>query len=325
MTRRLKQYLCYVLILIGAGMSGCATPPKPAPIESALHYIPQYGDQQIDRHAPIFWVEEPEIDFNRIGTVRATAPDNVFVDPDSPTLYAEQRQFATEKGTYTNLIYRVHFQKIPSTFSPYYLGAGKNIGLFVIVTLGEKWQPLLYTTVHTCGCYLSFTPTSLLAKQAFPEGWSRERQSVYGESLPSYLDYAGADPQQQKIQIRIRPGTHRVMDLWLNAADTTPAPTVTIPLKPLAALEQLPIETGRTTSFYETSGSRTGHVKGSYKFRERLFMSWWALDWNVGQDKKLGSSKDEPPIFNTSLKPWAWDASDMRDFATFLHYWGWDL
>jgi hypothetical protein len=323
MNRWLKLNLYAILIV--AGLSACATLPMTVATESTLHYYPADNSELLGRHAPSFVVEESEIDSNRIGTVRATSPDAVFVDADAPTLYAEQRQFTTAKGSYTNLIYRVHFQEVPSTFSPYYLGAGKNVGLFVIVTLGREDQPLLYTTVNSCGCYLAFTPTSLLSEQSLPEGWSRERQSIYGESLPAFLDYAGADPQQQRIQIRIRPGTHRVMDLWLAAADATSTPAVKTPIKPLSDLEQLPTGGDQTTSFYETAGIRTGHVKGSYKFRERLFMSWWALDWNVGQDKKLGRDKTEPPIFNTSLKPWRWEASDMRDFASFLDYWGWRL
>jgi hypothetical protein len=96
-------------------------------------------------------------------------------------------------------------------------------------------------------------------------------------------------------------------------------------LLPLEALEQLDLGNGATTSFYETAGDRRGYVKESYKPRERLFMSWWALDWRVGEDKKLGRDKDDGIEFYTSLKPWARSASDMRDFAAFLKYWGWRL
>ncbi|MCL7489588.1 MAG: hypothetical protein M8357_15585 [Desulfobulbaceae bacterium] len=39
--------------------------------------------------------------------------------------------------------------------------------------------------------------------------------------------------------------------------------------------------------------------------RERLLISWWAFDWNIGEGKKLSADKKEPPVFFTSLKPWA--------------------
>ena len=325
MTRLFKLCIYSVLVLIGAGLSACATPPGPIQTESALHYLPEQNDQLLSRYAPFFVTEESGIDSNRIGTVRATSHDTIFIDPESPALYVEQREFTTDKGHYTNLIYRVHFQEVPSTFSPYYLGAGKNVGLLILVTLDEDLRPLLYTTVNSCGCYLSITPTSFLSEQAFPDDWSLERQSIYGESLPSILNFADTQTDQQRMHVRIRPGTHRVMDLWLETAAAAPVQSAITPLHPMEVLQRLPLEGNRVTSFYETSGYRTGHVKGSYKFRERLFMSWWALDWNVGQDKQLGKNKNEGPTFNTSLKPWAWDASDMRDFAAFLRYWGWKL
>lgn len=54
-------------------------------------------------------------------------------------------------------------------------------------------------------------------------------------------------------------------------------------------------------------------------------MSWWALDWRVGEDKKFGRHTSDGPVFYTSLRPWDRKRSDMRDFAGFLAYWGWRL
>ena len=103
---------------------------------------------------------------------------------------------------------------------------------------------------------------------------------------------------------------------------------VSSPIKtlPLTSLEKLPLNGSKqNTSFYETSGQRIGYVKGSYKLLERLLISWWAFDWKIGEDKKLNADKNEPPIFFTSLKPWARNISDLRDFPEFLTYWGWQL
>ena len=52
-------------------------------------------------------------------------------------------------------------------------------------------------------------------------------------------------------------------------------------------------------------------------------MSWWALDWRIGEDKKLGKNEDDGIRFYTSLKPWSRRASDLRNFKTFLRYWEW--
>ncbi len=51
-------------------------------------------------------------------------------------------------------------------------------------------------------------------------------------------------------------------------------------------------------------------------------MSWWAFDWRVGEDKKLGMDKSDGILFYTSLKPWAREQSDIRDFPSFLKFWG---
>lgn len=314
------------LLMMGLwALTGCLAAPRPAPMGPARHYVPPSGEGLPARLAPAFWVEEAEDAYNRPGTVRATTPETVFIDPDKASLYVEKRTFSTSRGDYLNLLYRVHFREIPYVSSPYFLGAGKNIGLFVIVTLDVRGAPLLVTTVHTCGCYLAFIPTSNLPESERPDGWGTGRQSVYGESLPTLLDYGGANPDQRRIQIRLRPGNHRVMDVWLASVAEQDPSTVPLVLRPLDHLKRLPMESGGTTSFYVSSGPRAGHVKGSFKPRERLWMSWWTFAWDIGQDKYLGKDIADGPVFFTSLLPWARAASDLRDFASFLRYWGWQL
>lgn len=324
--RRIFKVSRYSLLLfVLVVLSACAVSPRPDLTESTLYYLPEQGARQDSRFAPVFLVDEYLEDYNRIGVVRATSEGEPYIDPELPVIYSEQRHFSTDKSDYTNLVYRVHFQEVPDGFSPYFIGAGKNVGLLLVVTLGEEGRPLLYTLVHTCGCYLAIIPTNYLEKEAWPEGWSAERQEIYGESLPSSLDFGDESFDQKRLHVRIRPGDHRVMDVWLAQPDATVQPSTTVFLQSVDELKRLPVGEEQFTSFYEESGSRAGHVKGSYKPRERLWMSWWAFAWNIGQDKYLGKDKQDGPVFYTSLKPWARDDSDMRDFAQFLSYWGWRL
>jgi len=314
------------LILLGACASG---PGVPVPGSPAV-YTAENDQTLLARYAPVFLVENSQKPYNRIGTPRAVIREDgreeLYIDPARATFYARKQTFTTAKGIYTNLIYRVHFAKITGGYTPYYLGAGRNIGLLVVVTLDLLNQPLLYTTVHTCGCYLAFVPTSRLAAEALPRGWNKVQQSVYGESLPGFLDFQKLAAEHSRAVIVLRDGNHRVKDIRLvEPRDLSAAPLKTADLQPLAALEALPLKNGRTTSFYETAGDRQGYVKGSYKVRERWLMSWWAFDWRVGEDKLFSTDKSAGINFYTSLKPWARDASDMRDFAAFLDYWGWNL
>ena len=165
-------------------------------------------------------------------------------------------------------------------------------------------------------------PTSFLDADAWPAGWQKSHQAVYGERLPGFLDLAGGSPEDSRPVIVLRDGTHRVKDIrWGNTGASGHG--VQAELQPMDALDRLALGDGTTTSFYETSGGRKGYVKESYKPRERILMGWWALDLRVGEDKKLGRNMNDGIQFYTSLKPWARSASDMRDFAAFLKYWGW--
>ncbi|BCS96724.1 hypothetical protein DSLASN_23560 [Desulfoluna limicola] len=311
-------------------LASCTTLPKHPQEDNRVAFTVRGGETLLSRHAPVFVIENPGASHNLIGTPGATLTpgdkETIYTDPSRATVYAEERPFTTPKGSYTNLIYRVHFENIPGGFMPYYLGKGKNVGLLVVVTLNSGHEPMLYTTVHTCGCYLAFVPTSYLPEDSFPDGWKRGRQAVHSENLPGYLTHNASSPNQGKTMVLLRNDTHRVKDIWRVDTDSLPDyRRIHAEVLPLSSLESLPLERGGTTSFYETSGPRTGYVKGSQKSRERLFMSWWAFDWRIGEDKKLGVTKEDGVQFYTSLKPWARDASDMRDFPAFLRHWGWNL
>lgn len=145
------------------------------------------------------------------------------------------------------------------------------------------------------------------------------------ENLPAMLDYGSDSQQGLRTAILMRSGSHRVKDVWLmDQKAQSGYPVAEARLQSLEALEALPAG-DQSISFYEESVRRKDYVKGSAKPWERLFMSWWALDWRIGEDKRLGLDKGDGLVFYTSLKPWAREASDLRDFAGFLRYWGWSL
>lgn len=320
-----------LVLLVFLLLSACTTlPPAHPPADQLLLYTLADEETLLSRYAPVFAIEDARKSYNRIGTPGAKlGPERreiIYIDPETPTVYAGEERFATRKGRYTNLIYRIHFEEVPGGFSPYYLTEGKNVGLLFIITLNNENEPVLYTSVHTCGCYLAFVPTSYTPADVLPKGWKKERQTVYSENLPGLLAYTSDAPEQDKVVFVIRGGTHRVRDIRLADKGILPDyKKITADLQPFDALEMLPLGRQRVTSFYETFGPRKGYVKGSYKARERLYMSWWALDWRIGEDKKLGRNTFDGVTFYTSLKPWAREASDLRDFVTFAEYWGWKL
>ncbi len=325
----MKKYNIVFIIFLLFFYSCTHAPLPQRPLMSDIEIVRLKNNRAlIERLAPVFLIENPHVALNRIGTPKAVLnaanEETVFVDSSQATIYTETRDFTTLRGAYKNLIYRIHFKEVPLKIQPFYLGAGKNVGLIVIITVNAKNQPLLYTTVNTCGCYIAFIPTSYLPKQSFPGDWEKQRQSVFSENLPGFLKYKAVN--KEKIMILLRHGSHRVKDIWIEEENKILNTNVIIAdHQPLTFLEHLVRNDGQTTSFYETAGHRAGYVKSSQKIWERLLMSWWAMDWKVGEDKKLGRNKQDGPVFYTDLKPWARDASDMRDFKIFLEYWEWKL
>ncbi len=296
--------------------------------ESSIAYSLYDETHLQNRFAPVFIVENGNKDYNRIGRPVASieeGKENVVIDPDVATYYLSTRSFTTEKGRFTNLIYRIHFQKIPFSIIPFHLGYGENVGLLSVVTLNSRNEAVLYSLLHTCGCYLAFIPTSNLPEADLPIGWKKGRQNVFLENLPSHLTFSqnGTD---ELLFVQMREEKHRVKNVWLAGLDELKGFKVIKPdLQPFSSLENLVSITGEHTSFFETSGPRKGYVKGSQKIWERLLISWWAFDWRVGEDKKLGRDTSDGNVFYTSIKPWAREESDLRDFPRFLKYWGWRL
>ena len=322
----------FLLLTVVQLVISCAPFSQVQEASDLLAYIPQTSEQSLlSRFHPIFLVEEKNYLFNRIGTPKAVRLNNgkerVYVDPEKPTVYVEKRYFNTTTASYMNLIYRIHFAETPFSLFPFQIGMGKNVGLIVIITLDSSEKPVLYTTVHTCGCYLAFIPTTHLHQKALPKSWPKEKQVVFSEVLPSMLELKDNQDRITSLMILLRTASHRVMDIWLEEKNALSCyETDYIQLKSLSSLEKLTLnESNGTTSLYESSVKQNGFVRNNSKPIERLLMSWWTFDWYIGEDKRLGYDKSEPPVFYTSLKPWARDASDMRDFATFLKYWGWNL
>ncbi len=322
-----------LLLLMAFSFAGCAHRDGTSPGISTALYSATNEDGSLEaRFAPAFMIRGFEDHQNRIGTPTATyntdGTERIHVDTGKPAVYWMRREFKTSKGSYINLIYRIHFPEVPLSLVPFYLTAGKNVGLLFIVTLDRQNRPLLFTTSGTCGCYAVIIPTNHLNEDAFPKTWDQDKSiDIYGETLPSLLDFHGVDIP--KLVVHIRPDVHRVMDLQVVNGTSKPGPdfqnTVKMPLLKMADLTKIPAGMGRTTSFYYDNWPYKGLVKDSFKPWESLFMSLISLDFFVGTDKIYGNGEVTGTRFYTSLKPWNREASDMWHFERFLRFNGWDL
>lgn len=331
-----SQKYCMLWLLVFLSpllLTSCVTLTRIKADDPAKLYFPAEEENLLARFAPLFVLQTYKKNYNRIGRPSARfvkkeiKQEEIFINPAEAAMFVEQRTFSTAEGSYTNLIYRIHFAEVPFSLIPFHVTAGKNSGLFVIVTLDSKNQPLLVTTVQTCGCYCLITPTSYLPRRAFPDRWEHTEKKLWGESLPAMIDYAGGSGEKRRLLVFLRDETHRVMQLQIMEQEEIIRSFYPLPirLEPMAALKTIPLEDGSVISFFEEGGWRNGYVKGSYKPWEMLLISWWALDLNVGCDKEYGDPLTSENRFYTSLRPWCRSESDMRNFAEFLHFWGWKL
>lgn len=320
----------WLALLLTQLITGCAhhatTPPPALQSRPLLVALAATDRPALTAQAPVFLLDNPETKYNRIGRVVASGSrDNatIAVDTGQPAIYAARRSFATARGLYTNLIYRIHFPKLPYSLIPFHLGAGNHVGLLVILTLNADQRVLLVTTANTCGCYAVSIPTAALPVAWYPEDWPKETIPVYGEQFPARLPELD---EQSTLLVSVRAEVHRIRDLQVVPKETiTPEATINAEMLPLDHLRALPLADGATTSFYYTNGSLAGHVKGAIKPWETLLLSLVSLDLFVGMDKEYGDTQASGNPFYTSLKPWNRSASDMNDFPAYLRFNGWQL
>ncbi len=317
----------FILLFAALLLPGCAGHSLPVAQQEHLVVAPTVSASPVlVARAPSFLLQGTQTPHNRIGRVEATrekGQEVVGINADIPVIYAGSQFFSTDKGTYTNLVYRVHFSATPFSLIPFYLGAGRNVGLLVILTLDKQSRPLLVTTVNTCGCYAVSIPTELLPSSFYPDHWPPAQISVYGELLPARIKSVQAN---EIIQVKVRADVHRVMDIRVIPRDSVHStPVRQAEVVGLETLKRLPVNDGSVTSLYYEHWPLAGHVKGALKPWESLSLSLVSLDFFVGMDKDFGDPRAGGSRFYTSLKPWNRSASDMNDFAAYLRFNGWKL
>jgi hypothetical protein len=89
--------------------------------------------------------------------------------------------------------------------------AGKLDGLVFRVTLAPDGSPVLYDTIHPCGCYHMFFPTPLARPKAAPE------PGIEWAFSPQSLPHIGPS---DRLVIRVAAGTHYIDQVSVERADS---------------------------------------------------------------------------------------------------------
>lgn len=155
----------------------------------------EVSDRLFRAFAPAFVVETAG-DYDRPG-VPGFTDDGVTVEPEA-VVYSRISHTRYQGQSLLQLNYLVWFSARPRTGAFDMLG-GRLDGVFWRVTLSQDGRPLLYESMHACGCYHMAFPTARLEARPAPEGFQepllvprrapegRGRMVLHLESRTHYL------------------------------------------------------------------------------------------------------------------------------------------
>lgn len=215
--------------------------PRPDPaLQAAL----------LRRHAPVLEVRQLG-GHDRPGRVVWDDDGLPTVKVDEPVVY--QRLAYTRLGGHTlvQLVYLAWFSERPRT-GPLDLLGGRLDGVIWRVTLDPQGQPLLYDSIHACGCYHLFFADQRLREKPAPES------GIEWVFSPAPLVRPGPG---ERVVLRLNAASHYLM------AVTTSGDSMGIPyaLEDEEALRSLPWPPGGSTarrSLYGPDGIVAGTQRG---------------------------------------------------------------
>lgn len=211
-------------------------------------------------HAPVFEIEQTG-EFDHPGALHwprgASAP---AVDPSDVVVYRMAAWTRYRGRVLLQLVYTIWFPERPPASSTDIL-AGKLDGVTWRVTLAPDGEPLVYDTMHPCGCYHMFFPTPRAQPVEAPEALLEWMFAPH--PLPSVAE-------GERPILRIATRTHYVERVTLArvAGDAT-----RYALRPYDELRSLPRpEGGRASAF-----GPDGLIAGTERAERWLF-------WPMGID-----------------------------------------
>ncbi len=215
--------------------------------------IPQLAP---DAALALAWTFAPDLvidvagDDDRPGTATITRDGVRDVDSEVPLAYVRLAYARVGGRVLPQVVYAFWFKARPLT-SPVDLLGGHLDGLVWRVTIGVDGRPLLFDSIHPCGCYHQFFPT--------PGADLRPLEPTLDETafVPQRLPVLEA---QSRIALRLESGTHYLQRIVIDAG--APPPASRYALVPDGRLSRLPRPDGGTASYFGPDGLVPGTERG---------------------------------------------------------------
>jgi len=203
--------------------------------------IPVFSRENLNaiyrRYAPV-WEIQFQGDDDRIGTPTWTGKDVLEVDTAQPMTYTLLSFTRFGKDILSQLNYIIWFPSRPKE-DAFDIYGGFLDGLNYRVTLDRNNEPLLYETMHNCGCYYKAYPTNRL----------QIREKIDYAEPPLILKAPDVNHLENRMTVSMESRTHYVQHLYPSSRDSQSASTV-YSLADYGRLQSLPYSTHANKSMF---------------------------------------------------------------------------
>jgi len=213
--------------------------------------IPQFSIADRERlfrtFAPIFEISTSG-QYDRFGPLTWGTGLTPEVDVARPTVYRRLAFTRYRDRVLVQLIYTIWFPERPHADSVDLL-AGKLDGLIFRVTLDSNGSPLVYDSIHPCGCYHMFFPTARAKVKPSPQ------PGIEWALVPATLPAVGPE---RRIVLQTSSGSHYLHGLRFD----TGSRGIAYGFAEEDELRALPTIDGTTRSAFGPDGIITGTERG---------------------------------------------------------------
>ena len=203
--------------------------------------IPVFSRENLNaifrRYAPV-WEIQYQGDDDRIGTPTWTGKDVLDVDTAQPVTYTLLSFTRFGKNILSQLNYIIWFPSRPKE-GAFDIYGGFLDGLNYRVTLNRNNEPLLYETMHNCGCYYKAYPTNRL----------QIREKIEYAEPPLILKAPDVNHSENRMAVSMDSRTHYVQHLYPSSRGPQPA-TMVYSLEDYGRLQSLSYSTHANKSMF---------------------------------------------------------------------------
>ena len=229
---------------VGELLAGVAENPLGLPPMSQLQ-----RDRLFATYAPVLEIETGG-DFDRIGRLFWSFAASPQVDVAQPVVYRRLGYTRVGERTLLQLVYVAWLPERPREGRSDLL-AGQLDGLTWRVTLAPDGEPVLFDSIHPCGCYHMFFPTPRLQPKPSPQ------PGIEWAFVPATLP---AITEAQRLIVEVQTRTHYLRNV--RPGELPAGTATTYEFAEYDGLRSLPLPQGGSRSVFGPDGLIAGSERG---------------------------------------------------------------